>query len=228
MKQLVLLGEGHGETWALPLLVRKILREKTGNSPLSLQSPALRTVHPVRWNGEKEAADFTEWHKRVELAAYKSKRGAVLAVFDGDFKFYPPGSSSPFCAATAARALAVEANKAGAGSICSLAVVFACVEYETWLIAGVESLAGKPFPDGRVGLPSGTVFPSGDPESHGKRWIEKKWPGYKPAIHQKELTELLDLNVVRAKELRSFKRLDNAMNQLIRAAEEGAFISTPS
>jgi hypothetical protein len=227
MKQLVLLGEGHGENEALPLLVRRILRETNGTAFLLPQAPALRTKQPVRWNRSKGEPDFSEWHKRIQLAAQKSRNGAVLAVFDGDFSNYPPGSSSSFCAATAARMLAVEAAKAGAGVICSLAVVFACVEYETWLIAGAESLAGKLLPDGRGGLPRGTVSPSGPPESHGKGWLERVWPGYKPALHQKELTELVDLTAVRAKQLRSFQRLDNAINELVKAAERGTHICTP-
>jgi hypothetical protein len=226
-KQLVLLGEGHGENDALPSLIRRILRETSGTDYLLPQSPALRTKHPVRWNAETGTPDFSEWQRRVELAARKSRGGAVLAVFDGDFNNYPPGSSSSFCAAAAAKMLAFEAAKAGAGKTCSLAVVFACVEYESWLVAGVESLAGKRLPDGRAGMPAGIAFPSGHPESHGKGWLEKVWPTYKPALHQKELTELLDLSVVRAKGLRSFQRLDNAVDQLIRAAERDTFICTP-
>ena len=57
--------------------------------------------------------------------------------------------------------MAESAAKIGAGRDFSLAVVFACVEYETWLIAGTESLAGRTFKDGRPILPPGAVFPQG-------------------------------------------------------------------
>jgi hypothetical protein len=202
-------------------------RWRAGTGGLPLFNRTLRTVHPVRWDREKGQADYSEWYKRISLAANHAKGGGVLAVFDGDFTVFPPGSSIPFCAATMARTLSVEATKAGAGRVCSLAVVFACVEYETWLVAGVESLAGRLLSNGRTGLPAGIKFPSGDPESHGKRWLIKNCPGYRETLHQKELTELLDLDVVREKKLRSFRRLENAVAQLTRAAEQGTFISTP-
>lgn len=194
MKQLVLIGEGEGEASALPVLVRKLLREKKARQILPLRNEVLRTPFPVR-----KEMDFSKWIERIKLAAKLSNGGAILAVYDGDMEKFPPGSSSPFCAATAAKAMAKAAANAGAGSTCSLAVVFACVEYETWLIAGVESLLRKPIPGGHISLRPGVRFPGGDPESHGKGWLEKNCLGYRPARDQKELTKLLDLNDVRAK-----------------------------
>jgi len=227
MKQLVLLGEGHGENHALPLLVRKILRERSGPNPLPLCGDVIRTKFPRCWDREKGVADYSEWQRRIELAGKRAMGGGVLAVFDGDMPEFPPGSRASFCAASAAKALATAAKNSGAGTIFSLAVVFACVEYETWIIAGVEALAGKALPDGRVGLPAGIKFPGGDPESHGKGWLIRNCPGYRETIHQKEFTELLDLNMVRAKKLRSFTRLETAITQLIKAAETHTFVATP-
>ena len=119
------------------------------------------------------------------------------------------------------------AAEAGAGKIFSLAVVFACVEYETWIVAGAESLAGKSFKDGRQALPAGVEFPEGNPESHGKRWLEKHCQGYRPTRDQGALTELIDFRVVREKKLRSFARLEHAIDQLLEAAGKDTFISTP-
>ena len=97
----------------------------------------------------------------------------------------------------------------------------------TWIVAGAESLAGKSFKDGRQALPAGVEFPEGNPESHGKRWLEKHFPGYRPTRDQGALTDLIDFNVVRAKNLRSFTRLEHAIDQLLEAAGTGTFISTP-
>ena len=69
-----------------------------------------------------------------------------------------------------------------------LAVVFACVEYETWIIAGIESLAGKRYKDGRPALPSSLKFPPGEPESHGKKWLEQNCRGYRPTLDQSALS----------------------------------------
>ena len=230
MKRLVLLGEGHGETAALPILVRKILQDRHEVIRLPLYDPVLRSkpAQLVKWDKEKSRADYQKWIERVALAARYADGGGILAVFDGDAKEFPAGSSFPFCAATAAREMVKAASEAGAGKICSLAVVFACVEYETWLIAGLESFVGRRLEDGSVPLREGLKFPSGDWESHGKRWLEKNFPGYRPTRHQSALTARLDLGVVREKNLRSFARLENAIEQILDSVERDVFISTPN
>ncbi len=230
MKRLVLLGEGEGEVAALPVLVRKILLGK-GAAPLSLGDHVVRARNAsglVKWNKQKDQADYADWIHYVRIAARHSKGGGVLAVFDGDEDKFPAGAASPFCAKTAAKLMAVAAGEAGAGKLFSLAVVFVCVEYEAWIIAGTESLAGKTFKDGRPVLPPGTKYPGGDAESHGKRWLEKNCQGYRPTRDQRALTELLDLNVVREKKLRSFTRLEHAIDQLLAAAASNSPISTPA
>ena len=227
MKRLVVVGEGHGEGSALPVLVRKLLQEKDTYHTLFVDRNVIREPNPVKWNKLAARPDYSKWIARVTLAARRGEVGGVLAIYDGDLPSFPAGSSSRFCAATAARSMAAAAAEAGAGKIFSLAVVFACVEYETWIIAGIESLAGRKYKDGRSALPSNLKFPPGDPESHGKRWLEQNCRGYRPTLDQSALTELLDLNVVRAKNLRSFKRLDHAIDQLLSAVGSGSHISAP-
>jgi hypothetical protein len=229
MKRLVLLGEGHGELDALPVLVRRLLQEKGTESSLYVDEKVIRTSPSqlVKWNKAEKKPDLSEWTNRILLAARRRETGAVLAVYDGDLPHFPAGSSTPFCAGKAAHLMAEAAVRAGAGNRFSLAVVFACAEYETWLVAGAESLAGRRLPDGRPGLPIGVGFPGGDPESHGKRWLEEKFPGYRPTRDQGILTELVDLKSVRARNLRSFKRLEHALEQLLEAVVSGRHISTP-
>lgn len=231
MKRLVLVGEGHGEVSALSILARKLLREIDPGRLLFVDDSIVRAGEAaglVRWDRHKAKMDFCKWIRYVRLAARRPNLGGVLAVFDGDARCFPAGSPSKFCAATAASAMAVAAADAGAGHTFSLAVVFACVEYETWIVAGAESLAGKSLKDGRPTLPFDVKFPTGVPEAHGKRWLQRHCPGYRPARDQGLLTELLDLNDVRAKKLRSFARLEHAVTQLLEAAESGAFVATPS
>jgi hypothetical protein len=227
MKRLVLVGEGFGEASALPTLVAKLLEEKDANRVFFVDREVIREPCPVRWDKDKNRPDFHKWVLRVTLASRRRDTGGVLAIYDGDAPSFPPGSGSPFCAATAAKAMAAAAEGARAGKAFSLAVVFACVEYETWLIAGIESLAGKQFKDGRPALPAALKFPSGAPESHGKRWLEEVFPGYRPTLHQSALTEMLDLNLVRTRQLRSFQRLEHAMDQLLAANHSGPHVSTP-
>jgi hypothetical protein len=230
MKRLVILGEGHGETSALPVLSRRILKEKDSEQRLFVDEDIIRTHNPlglVKWNKQQGQADYEKWLWYIRIAARRSNVGGILAVFDGDADKFPAGANSSFCATTAARSMAAAAAQIGAGRNFSLAVVFACVEYESWIIAGAESLAGKSFRDGRPILPRDLVFPAGAPESHGKRWLEKNCPGYRPTRDQRPLTELVDLRVVRNKGLRSFSRLDHAIDQILDAVGNESFISTP-
>jgi hypothetical protein len=74
---LVLVGEGHGETTALPLLVQKVLLDREAGRRLPLDKNLLRFL----------ASNVFRWDK----AANRSEGGAVLAVYDGDFKLFPPG-----------------------------------------------------------------------------------------------------------------------------------------
>jgi len=229
MKRLVLLGEGYGEVSALPVLVRRLLREKDVSGLLYVDRDVIRgsPSRLIKWDRHSNQPDFTEWVSRVRLAARRRDVGAILALYDGDAKAFPAGSASPFCAATAAKSMAEAAVSAEAGKLFSLAVIFAVTEYETWLVAGVESLAGRRSENGRLALPPNATFPAGDPESHGKRWLELNCPRYRPTLDQAPLTELLDFQVVRAKKLRSFARLEHALDQLLKAVASGSHVSTP-
>ena len=228
MKRLVLLGEGHGDEDALPVLVRKLLRERGKGEEFFVDGQVFRGASYMKWDREGRRPDYTQWISRVAAASRRGDLGGVLAIYDGDAPVFPAGSKTPFCAASAAKVLAQAAAEAGAGKTFSLAVVFACIEYESWIIAGIESLAGKRYKDGRPAIPLDLKFPSGDCESHGKRWLEQHYRGYRPTLDQSALTDLLDLGVVRAKGLRSFKRLEHAIDQLLDAAGRGAHISTPT
>jgi hypothetical protein len=230
MKRLVLLGEGHGEVSALPILISRLLREKAAEDRLYVDRDVIRTGASslVKWNKAQGRPDYSRWLARVELASRRREVGSVLAIYDGDFKMFPAGSASPFCAATAAKSLAAMAGQVGAGKTFSLSVVFACPEYETWLVAGVESLAGRPLSDGRILLTKDINYPIRDFEARGKKWLEQNCATYRPTRDQSPLTELIDFQFVRAKKLRSFARLEHAIDQLLEAAGGGKYISTPA
>ncbi len=230
MKRLVLIGEGHGEVSALPCLALKLLRESNAQQHLAVDPDVIRARNPLgllKWSRDENRADPGLWLHYLRAAVRRPQLGGVLALFDGDAQHFPAGSTAPFCAAIAAASMVQAATHVGAGKTFSLAVVFACVEFETWIIASVESLAGKTFPDGRPLLPAGTIFPGGHPESHGKRWLEKHLPGYRPARDQRALTELVDINLVRAKGLRSFTRLGHAIEEIANAVTAGTCIASP-
>lgn len=230
MKRLVILGEGHGELSALPSLAAKLLRDSERGHLLFVDDRVVRAGNAlglIRQDPRTEEVDCRRWLRHLQVAAARKNLGAVLAVFDGDANAFPAGSAQRFCSATAARVMAESAVSIGAGKTFSLAIVFACMEYETWIVASVESLAGKTFSDGRPVLPTDTKFPPGDPEAHGKRWLEKHMHGYRETRDQRSLTDLVDLKLIRDKRLRSFTRLDHAMEQILGAVESGTFIVSP-
>jgi hypothetical protein len=231
MKRLVLLGEGQGEVLGLPILIRRLVHESDTAPSLYVDKEVIRAQNAlglVKWDQEQKRSDPEKWMHYIRIAAARRDTAAVLAVFDGDAQRFPAGSPNAFCANTAAKLMAAVARDAGAGATFSLAIVFACVEYESWLVAGAESLAGKKLPDGRPALPTSIQIPQGDPESRGKGWLEQHMPHYRPTRDQAPLTELVNLNVVRSKNLRSFKRLENAIAQLLAAAKSGTHVSTPA
>ena len=191
-KRLVLLGEGQGEEAALPVLVRKLLREGGRDRDFFVDGDVIRGASYTKWDKEARRPGFyAKWISRLTVASRRANLAGVLAVYDGDAPFFPAGSETPFCAADAAKVLAQVAAEAGAGKTFSLALVFACVEYESWIITGIESLAGKRYSDGRPALPLGLKFPPGHCESHGKKWLEQHCSGYRPARDQSALTSLL-------------------------------------
>lgn len=229
MKRLVLLGEGHGEVSALPILVRRLLQEKDEQRLLRVDQEVIRTkpLRLVKWDKQEKQPNFSEWERIPSVAARKPDLGGILAVYDGDAAEFPAGSARAFCASAAAKAMAASAAQAGAGKLFSLAVVFACTEFETWLVAGAESLAGKRLEDGRPALPSEVSFPSGNAESHGKRWLETHFPNYRPTRDQAPLTRMVNLQCIRNKQLRSFQRLEHALAQLLEAVASGRPVFTP-
>ncbi len=223
-KKLVLFVEGGGDVDAAPALVKRLLTESNRWSSLILDPTPFR----VKGWGYLLKENGKEWIRFLKAAAVSHRPlGGVLLLLDGDIK-----GQGKFCARNKAWELSRFARQAGAGSHFSVATVFAVQEYETWLIAGVESLAGKPFPDGRRGVNQGVVAPSGNLEEAprgAKGWLNGKMSrGYKPAKDQKALTEMVDLDLIRGRALRSFRRLENAVRELADAIRSNQHVVTPA
>jgi hypothetical protein len=146
---------------------------------------------------------------------------------DGDADRFEHGM---FCAWKAAVTLADRSKDVGGGSLFSVACVFARQEYESWIIAGVESLAGRSLPDGRPGVKAGTVAPPSPEKAprDAKGWLSKNINGgYKPTTHQLPLTDMVDVSMIRNRNLRSFRRVENALRQLVDAIRSGQHVVTP-
>jgi hypothetical protein len=224
-KRLVLFVEGEGESEAVPRLVKRLLTEQAAWDAVILDEDSFRvgSVNRLAKDG------FREWKRKLGAALKRTNVGAVLLLLDGDVKRV---GSDEFCVVAVARSLAKEAVTVGAGKTFSAAVVFAIKEYESWLIAGIESLAGVKLPDGRLIAPIGTKAPEGDLEQSprdAKGWLgDRIEGGYKPTRDQLAMTDMVDLQVVRDRQLRSFHRLESALGQLVAALRADKPVATPT
>jgi hypothetical protein len=223
MKKIVLFVEGDGEAEAMPKLVKRLLTEQNAWDTVILDQDVFRIGEVAKIVKD----DFRLWKNKLEASLKRRNVGGVLLVLDGDVKKI---KGKAFCAASVAKELAGEAKAIGGGLRFSVAVVFARQEYESWLIAGVASLADKSLPDGRV-IASDAVAPSGDLEESprgAKEWLGKVVEGgYKPTSDQATLTDLVDIDVIRGRKLRSFRRLESAISQLILAIRKEEHVVSP-
>jgi len=225
-KRLVLLVEGEGDVEAAPVLLRRLLNEYGAFDAVFPDPDPFR----VGEYSKISRHEFADWRRYLRAAAKRRDLGGCLLLLDGDSRAKAEGQ--PFCAMRAARRLADEARKAGAGRLFSVAIVFACMEYESWLIAGVQSLAGKQFADGSNQIADQIKAVPPHPESDprdAKGWLGgvMKTP-YKPTRDQAELTRLVDLEVIRRQEMRSFRRIESAVQGLVRAVRCGEHGVTPA
>lgn len=225
-KRLVLLVEGQGDVEAAPVLVKRLLGTHAAFDAVFLDPHPLRVGEYSRLS----RSDFGEWRRLLQNAMKRKNLGGCVLLLDGDSNAKVDGQ--PFCAMRAARRLATEAQKVGAGTLFSAAIVFACMEFESWLIAGVESLLDKPFQDGRQELPRAVANIPADPESaprDAKGWFRTLLKtGYKPTRDQAELTWLVNLTSIRNRNMRSFLRLESAISELVAAIRSGNHAVTPT
>ena len=230
-RKLILFGEGAGDRGSLPILTSKILTRLRCQDALSVSREFFEVgnIHSLLQVDRKtDQIVATKWLNLLR-AAGKQRPYGILVVLDGDVRF-PPQSPDAFCAATAARKLAdIARREAGAGQVFSLGVVFACKEYESWLVAGIESLAGKRLPNGQVGVRAGTELGRADPQTRGEKWLAQQLTqSYKKTEHQAALTRHLDIEQVVGRKVRSFERLIHAVQQLAEAARSGGYVCSPS
>ncbi|HYT93070.1 MAG TPA: DUF4276 family protein [Gemmataceae bacterium] len=225
-KRLVLFVEGEGDRDALPVLVKQLITEIGGWSDLFLD-PKPFVVGTV---ADLTANNGRDWLRLLHAARGRGKLGAVLLVQDGDLGRI---RGEDFCAAKFATRLGDLAKSAGAGKLFSVGIAFACMEFESWLLACAEQLAGVQLPDGRPGIRLGATGPTGHLEQaprDAKGWLDQHIDaGYKPTRDQEQLTRLMiaRLDAVRQRGMRSFRRLENALQQLVNALRADTHIVSP-
>jgi hypothetical protein len=170
-----LIVEGHGETSAVPILIRRIFEERRPD--LTVQIPP-----PLRLSRGKIIKP-SELSRAVELMARKAGEGApLLIVIDADDD----------CPAELGPQLLAHARSARADR--ELGVVVAQREFEAWYLASASSLRGK------SGLPDDLVSPPNHEQIRdAKGWLDQRMPsGYSPTLDQPKFAALISFEQARA------------------------------
>ena len=220
MKKIVSFVEGEGDAEAVPILLRKILSSQQAFDAVSIDPSPFRIgqINKLRKNG------FRDWHNKIQAAMKQPNVGGILLLLDGDVDLK---SKQPFCAMTVARELAAEALKVGASATFSVACVFACLEFESWLIAAAPGMGT--LSDGRELTLPDSLPPNPEVAPRAaKAWLNAVLPGgYRATTDQSVLTKAIDLEVLRTANLRSFRRLEHALAELVTAVRTGNHVASP-
>jgi hypothetical protein len=225
-KRLVLFVEGHSDVAGASVLVERLLKEQSPWDCLYLDPNPMRVggIESLSGNDKNQQ----KWRRFLGVARQRKSLGAVLLILDCDADRV---EGENFCAATVARRLCQRARDAGAGTLFSVACVFAMRELESWLIAGIGSLAGKNLPDSRPGVRPDPPSPPPVIEArrNAKGWLNSAMlRGYKQSIDQMPLARMVDLEEIRGQQLRSFEHLEHAIGLLVTALRSGNHILSPS
>ena len=168
--------EGHGETEAVPVIVRRIAGEID-------PAIAIRIPPPIR-TPKSKLLKPRELERAVELAARKLEGpGGVFVLLDSDDDC--PAERGP---ELLTRAITARADV-------PIAVVLAKREFEAWFLAAAVSLRGH------RGLPD-DLQPPPDPENvHGaKEWLSDRMVsgrGYSETLDQTAFAAVFDLGLAR-------------------------------
>ena len=183
--------EGHGEVEAAPVLLRRLLAEAQCHQ-IGVGRPIRRTQSQLRSEEGVQTA--------MRLALLQPDCAAVVILFDGE-------DDCP-------RDLAIKvrgwARKAAATTPCDVVVAYR--EYETWLLAAVESLRG------RYGIRDDAAAPA-DPESRrdAKGALEEFMPydrAYSETGDQPAMSAIFDMALTHRRN-RSFRKFVKVVGDLL-------------
>jgi hypothetical protein len=172
--------EGHGEEASLRMLLQRVGRE--------LFDAYIEVRPPIRGKRMK-LVQLGELERSIGLALRRLREvesedpEVILVLLDADNDL--PCQLGP-AILDMARAVRSDAD---------VSCVIANIEYETWLVAGADSLGDY------LDLSQDRELPC-DPEARrlGKAWIQKRFrgrPRYSPTAHQSSMTSHMNLHLAR-------------------------------
>ncbi len=192
MAKIAAIVEGDGEVEAVPVLIRRIALEVAPLSPPTVLRPIRIRRHRILKEGELE--------RYVSLASARVEEGGrILILLDANGDC--PAEIGP---AILERARAVGFDR-------RIEAVLAKCEYETWLLAAAESIAGT-----RGVLPEISAPPEPESIRGAKEWLDHRMHGsYRPTADQASLTAGFDMVSARRRSA-SFDKMWRAMAALLR------------
>ncbi len=211
MPVIVPIVEGVGEVEAVPLLLRRLLQEEFARYDWQVAKP--KCAHGC---GNLLASGGLE--RFIEYA--QPGGAAVLVLLDGDSVATLPPDQRPEedCAPGFAQLLARRA--AAIRPQVPVVIVVVTWEYEAWFLASIETMEITGLSSYHAEM-ADTRSPKG--------WIDRHLPPgqkYLETIDQAKMTHKLDFRRVEERS-RSFRRLKNALSQLLEAYGENRAIVTP-
>lgn len=185
--------EGHGEVAALPILLRSVLA--------NLGRYDVTILKPIRQKRDRLAsASFQDLERGIALAVLNGA-DAVLVVCDSDSA----------CAATLGPSMNARAL---ANSAVPVSVVLAVAEFESWLLAAVESLKNHQLVRGDA-----SFLDDPDEVNNPKAYLERRilvdGSHYSETVDQPSLTAALDVGLARSRS-RSFDKLWREVELLVK------------
>lgn len=218
LKHIRLFVEGQGDRLAAPVLVKKVIKHFDLTTTIALQHEPMIVGEFGKIVNRNGPMKF----RRLLQTAVRAGASGCLLLIDGDTL---PRS---LCHVDAARKLIELSIPAGAGSVFSMAVVIARQEFESWLISGIASVAGMTIEGGKR-IKLAPKVPANPEESRGgKLWLKDAIDGgYHESRDQKPLTILIPLEAIQKAGLRSFQRLESAVQQLAKSLTENSHILSP-
>jgi hypothetical protein len=209
-------------------LINRLIREYSAHDAIYLETVKEKPLRVGEYS-KISKDDFAEWKRYLQIAAKRKNCGGCLLLLDGDSA--AKIEKQPFCAMRAGRLLAEEAKKVGAGKMFSTAIVFACMEFESWMIPSANAFVNADFSNQRKEITELVKDIPDIPERsprNAKGWFrEIMHSGYKPTRDQADLAKLADINQIRSANMRSFQRLESAIEEIIKAFREGQHIVSP-
>ncbi|MDQ2809128.1 MAG: DUF4276 family protein [Chloroflexota bacterium] len=219
--KMAVIVEGQGDAAAAKVLLLRLLDQEFQRTDWLIQAKG------VGGSGELTKQGGIERFVQLCLRQEPDCRG-ILILLDGDAARKLPSSQQPRdpCSPWFARYLADRVRRMQPLVPVPVTVVVARWEYEVWLIAGIETTA-QHLPGSPQSHPP--CPPNVEELPNPKKWLDNCVPRgqkYLETRDQAQLTATMDFGLV-AQRCRSFRRLKNALGQILSNQALGQAVVTP-